>query len=175
MRFNKFVFSALAAIVFLVIVPSFTYTAQTSVTLNVDVLSSRVLIFNLNENVTFSGSFSVKGGIGNDVDFYVTNPYGSRIVDLGRVSQQTKFEFITQDRGAYTLRFDNSFSWLNPKIITLTYDIEGQTPPTPINPQNVQLSIVAEALIMLTLILIAVIFVLLLRFLIRKSKREKTR
>jgi len=41
---------------------------------------------------------------------YVTDPNGFIFVDLGRVSQKAKFEFITQNRGAYTLRFDNIFS-----------------------------------------------------------------
>lgn len=168
-----FVFSALAVVVFLVAVAPFTFGAQTFVTLNVDVLSSRVLLFNLNEGVKFSGSFLISGGSGNDVDFYVIDPNGSRIVDLGRVSQQATFEFTTQNQGAYTLRFDNSFSWVSPKIVTLTYDIEGQTPPTPINPQNVQLSIVAEALILLTLLLLAVVVVLLLRFSCRKTRFRK--
>ena len=163
-----FVISTVAC---LMLFPLFVFGEQKlTVTLHVDVLSSRVIVFNLNEGIKLNGSFLVNGGNENDIDFYITDSNGSRIVDLGKVSQQATFEFITPHQGAYTLRFDNSFSWFNPKDVTLTYNVEGQTPPpSPINPQNVQLSILAEALIMLTLILLAVIVILSIWFRSRKQ------
>jgi hypothetical protein len=101
-------------------------------------------IFNLDELDKFTGSIAITGGSGDDVDFYVTDPHGSRIVDLGRVSQGTSFDFTAQDSGAYTLHFDNSFSLFSSKVVTLSYDIENPILP---NGDNFVLWIIAGAII----------------------------
>lgn len=140
---------------------SFVQAVQTE-NVNVDVLSSRALVFIFSEKVDFRGSFSVSGGSGNTIDFYVTDPDGNRIVNLGRVSQE-EFEFTTQNSGAYTLYFDNSFSWFSSKVVTLSYDFESDTPPNLIKPKNVLISIPVEIAVLAGLILVGIAFSLLLR------------
>lgn len=92
-------------------------------TVQVGPLSQQTLIFNLDSGQKFSGSLSISGGSGNDIDFWVTDPTGTTILNLGRVSQGTSFDFTAQASGAYTFYFDNSFSLLTTKTVSLTYDI----------------------------------------------------
>jgi hypothetical protein len=95
-------------------------------TINVDVLSWYTLTYNLNNGQRFSGSLSITGG-SNDINFWVTDPVGTTILGLGRVTQGRSFEFTAQKDGAYILHFDNSFSWFATKTVTLTYDIGSPT------------------------------------------------
>ncbi len=136
--------------------------AQQTETFTVDVFSSRVIIFSLDKDVELKGSFSVSGGSGNDVDFYITDPKGSRIVDLGRVSGEAAFEFTANESGAYTLRFDNGFSWFSTKTVTLNYEFEGDV-PSPVIPKNVQITAAVEAAIIIGLILVGVAIAVLLK------------
>jgi hypothetical protein len=138
-------------------------------TVDVDVLSSRVIVFNLNGEVRFNGSFLVSGGGGKDINFYITDPAGSRIVDLGRVNQAAQFEFNTATAGAYILHFDNGFSWFTPKTIALTYDVEGETQPNPIKPKNVLIPIAVDIAIIASLTLIGIGFAFVLRYLGKKN------
>ena len=155
-------FSVIPAVLCIAIVVSFAQATQTE-TVNVDVLSSRALVFILSEGVRFQGSFSISGGSGNDIDFYVTDPKGSRIVNLGRVSQGAEFEFTTQDFGTHTLYFDNSFSWFNSKVATLSYEVESENLPNLIKPKNVLISIAVEATVTISLILMGIGVAVLLR------------
>jgi hypothetical protein len=90
----------------------------------VNVLSTRTLIFNLNSGQRFSGSLAISGGAGNDIDFWVTDSVGATILNLGRVSQGNSFEFTANEDGAYTLHFGNTFSLFTAKTVNLTYDIK---------------------------------------------------
>lgn len=64
------------------------------------------------------------GGSNNDVDFWVTDPVGAKILDLGRASQERTFEFEAKANGTYVLHFSNTFSLIASKNVTLTYDVE---------------------------------------------------
>lgn len=159
----------LSALLLVIFVP-FAYAAQT-LTFTVDVLSSRVAIFSLGEAVEFNGSFTVSGGSANDIDFYVIDPNGEVILDLGRVRQQATFQFTTGSTGPYTLRFDNGFSWFSPKTVTLSFEVDGET-PEPIIPRNVQISAVVEAAIIISLVLASVVAAILLKH-ARKTKQSR--
>ena len=87
------------------------------------------LTLNLQKGQTLSGSLSISGGSGNDVDFHVTNPQGSTIIDRGRVSGGTSFSFTADSDGAYTLHFDNSFSLFSSKEVRTTYDVSSPYVP----------------------------------------------
>jgi preprotein translocase subunit SecG len=91
--------------------------------INVDAGYSNTLTYNLDSGQRFSGSISISGGSGNDVNFWVTNPQGAKIVNSGRVSGGTSFDFTAQSSGAYTLHFDNAFSIFSSKSVQLTYDV----------------------------------------------------
>jgi hypothetical protein len=90
---------------------------------NVSAGSQCTLTFNLNNGDSVSGSISVTGGSGNDINFYITNPTGGQIYNAGRVSGGTSFSFTADSSGAYILHFDNSFSLLSSKQITVSYDV----------------------------------------------------
>lgn len=90
--------------------------------IQVDALTEKTLTFNLNSGQKFTGSLAISGG-GNDIDFWVTDPQGTKIVDLGRVSQGKTFQFTAQASGAYALHFSNTFSWFTGKTVNLTYDV----------------------------------------------------
>jgi hypothetical protein len=86
-----------------------------------------MLTFNLDSGDEFSGSLSISGGGGNDIDFWVTDPQGTTILNKGRVSQGTTFEFTAQMSGAYTLYFGNTFSLFSSKTVSLSYDVSTPT------------------------------------------------
>ena len=90
---------------------------------NVSAGSQCTLTFNLNNGDQVSGSISVTGGSGNDINFYITNPTGGQIYNAGRVSGGTSFSFTADSSGAYILHFDNSFSLLSSKQVTASYDV----------------------------------------------------
>jgi hypothetical protein len=85
--------------------------------------SQCTLTFNLNNGDKVSGSISITGGSANDINFYITNPSGGQIYSAGRVNGGTSFSFTADASGAYILHFDNSFSLLASKQITVSYDV----------------------------------------------------
>jgi hypothetical protein len=95
-------------------------------TVQVGALSEEMVTFNLDSGQKFTGSLSISGG-GNDIDFWVTDPQGTKVVDLGRVTQGKTFEFTAEASGAYTLHFSNTFSWFTGKTVYLTYDVGSPT------------------------------------------------
>jgi flagellar basal body-associated protein FliL len=78
---------------------------------------------NLNNGWKFTGSVAISGGSGNDVNFWITNPQGATILNDGRVSQGTTFEFTAQQSGAYVMHFDNTFSIVSTKMVNLSWSV----------------------------------------------------
>jgi len=148
----KYVF--LKAIVFLFLtIPILCVSAIKVETLQIDPLTGRMLIFNLSEGDKFSGSLSISGGANNDIDFWITDPNGNTIVNLGRISQGTTFEFTAQKSGAYTFHFDNGFSLFSSKTVSLSYDIQFASPINPFLLTTIGLIIVVVVLIILVVLL----------------------
>jgi len=129
----------------------------------VEPLSRITLTFNLNEGDIFSGSLAISGGANNDIGFWITDPHGNIIVDLGRISHGTTFEFTAKSSGAYTFHFDNSFSIFSTKQVNLSYDIKHPS----IN-DSILLIIIS---IILICIIIPIILVILRR---KKAPKEST-
>ena len=113
---------SLGTIIILLSVVAFSVKASRVETVQVGALSEEMVTFNLNSGQKFTGSLSISGG-GNDIDFWVTDPQGTKILDYGRVTQGKTFEFTAQASGAYTLHFGNTFSWFTGKTVYLTYDV----------------------------------------------------
>jgi hypothetical protein len=113
---------SLGTIIILLSVVAFSVKASSVETVQVGALSEEMVTFNLSGGQKFTGSLSISGG-GNDIDFWVTDPQGTRILDSGRVTQGKTFEFTAQASGAYTLHFGNTFSWFTGKTVYLTYDV----------------------------------------------------
>lgn len=119
---NKF-FLALVITAILLSVVAFSFVKASSVeTVQVGALSEEMVTFNLDGGQKFTGSLSISGG-GNDIDFWVTDPQGTKILDYGRVTQGKTFDFTAQASGAYTLHFGNTFSLFTGKTVYLTYDV----------------------------------------------------
>jgi len=156
----KYVF--LKAIVFLFLtIPILCVSATQIETLQIDPLTKRMLIFNLSEGDKFSGSLSISGGTNNDIDFWITDPNGNTIINLGRISQGTTFEFTAQKSGAYTFHFDNSFSLISSKTVSLSYDIQFASPINPL------------LLITIGLIIVGVVLTILVVLLYRRKTQQK--
>lgn len=119
---------AMVTILCMVILTSIAYATQTEST-TVNAGEQRIMTFNLNEGDKFSGSLSITGGGGNDVDFWVTDPNGNTIVNSGRVSQGRTFDFTAQRNGAYSLHLDNGFSIFSSKYVSVSYDIQRESIP----------------------------------------------
>jgi len=119
---NRFLLT-LGITAILLSVVAFSVKASSVETVQVGALSEQMLIFNLKTGQKFTGSLAVSGGSGNDIDFWVTDPQGTTILNLGRVSQGKSFDFTAQTSGAFTFHFSNSFSLLSSKTVSLTYDI----------------------------------------------------
>lgn len=111
-------------LVFLLLGTFFSAEVTKVETVTVNALTTMTLAFELDDEYKFSGSLSIAGGSNNDVDFWVTDPGGVKILDLGRVSQERGFEFEARANGTYVLHFSNTFSLLASKNVTLTYDVE---------------------------------------------------
>jgi hypothetical protein len=120
---NKLMFSVgMTAILFLV-AASFSANASQVESVQVSPGYQQMVSFNLSVGQKFTGSLAITGGSGNDINFWVTDPQGSTILNLGRVSLGRTFGFTAESSGAYTLHFDNSFSLISSKAVTLTYDL----------------------------------------------------
>lgn len=152
----------MAAILFMIIGVSVAYATQTE-TVQVDAGYVKTLVFNLDDGDKFSGSLSISGGSGNDIDFSVTNPQGNTIVNLGRVSQGTTFQFTAQGSGAYTLKFDNGFSIFSSKTVSLSYDVQGEVIP----------GLTTDSLMWIILIVVVIVVLALIIYALTRRSRNK--
>jgi hypothetical protein len=147
---------SMSAIVFLVVAFSFVNASQIE-SYQIGPGQIQVVSFNLSSGEKFTGSVAITGGSGNDVNFWVTDPQGTTILNQGRVSQGTTFEFTSQSSGAYTLHFDNSFSLLSSKVAVLTYDVTTPTPTTGGNDLGLLLTVIGLVVILLFLVVALVV------------------
>lgn len=83
----------------------------------------QTLTVNLDKGAKFTGSLSIAGG-NNDINFWIANPTGDHIIPKQGVSVGKSFQFEAESNGGHTLNFDNSFSLITSKTVTLTYKIE---------------------------------------------------
>lgn len=104
------------------LIPSVTAEKTDSITLGPSM--SGKLTQNLNSGYKFTCKLTISGENDNDIKFWVTDPSGQTILDEGTVSQETVFEFTTEQSGAYTFNFDNSLSSAGSKVVTMSYDVE---------------------------------------------------
>ncbi len=66
-----------------------------------------------------------------DINFYITNPQGAKILDLGLVRGLKNVEFTAQGSGQYILHFENPYSWTEhgPSLMTVVLDIPTKGTP----------------------------------------------
>ena len=62
------------------------------------------------------GFFTVSGGDGDRIDFFITGPSGDMVLDAGRVEDKYGFSFKAKAAGFHTLVFDNSYTPYSTRI-----------------------------------------------------------
>ena len=70
-----------------------------------------------------TGELRVQGGVGNDIDFSVTDPSGNIILSADRISGNHSFSFIASADGNYTMNLDNTFSFFSNKAVTYSFTV----------------------------------------------------
>jgi hypothetical protein len=92
-------------------VPTFTLSAQTS-----------QLKYTLPAGTTFNGSITTS----DTVRFWVSDPDGALIVNLGLVDNEAAFSFVAVQTGNYTLNFENTFP--DPIEVSFSYQTNPELP-----------------------------------------------
>ncbi len=131
-------------------VPTFTLSSESS-----------QLPYVLPQGTTFNGSISTTGG----VRFFISAPNGTIIINLGIIDKPTTFGFVSQQKGTYTLNFENDLP--NPIQVTFSYvtnpEIQDSNNSTGISP-----------IYLLIVVIVAVVGSFLIIFIMRrKDKIEK--
>jgi hypothetical protein len=93
----------------------------TSQTFTAPGLQTTTTTINLNKGDVVSGSVNVSGGVGNDINFYISDPNGNNVVNLSHVTQFS-FSFTAPSTGTYIVHFDNTIGLLQ-KSVTFTYNV----------------------------------------------------
>jgi len=81
---------------------------------------SKVIFVSVNASDRLTGTFTIQGGSGDDIDFSVKDPSGNVVLNGGRVSDRWQFDFVCASTGSYQISFSNSFSIVSNKAINLT-------------------------------------------------------
>jgi hypothetical protein len=109
-----------------ILVLSFTTVACCLQTFTVPARSTSTVTLPLNQGDAVEGNITVTGGLNNDVNFNITDPNGETVVSYSLVTQ-TPFSFQAETTGDYTLIFDNTFSLLTSRSVTLDYLVKPAT------------------------------------------------
>lgn len=96
-------------------------TNTTTDTFTVQALHYNVASTQLSKGDRVEGYFTVVGGNG-DIDFRIKDPYGSVILDAGRVTGRRDFAFTAEFSGTYTYYFDNTFSLITSKTVFFSHN-----------------------------------------------------
>jgi hypothetical protein len=84
---------------------------------------AKTIFVSANTGDRLTGSFTIQGGSGNDVNFSIKDPVGNVALNGGRVSNMWQFDFVCPSTGSYQIVFDNRFSIISKKTIDLTTTI----------------------------------------------------
>jgi hypothetical protein len=111
-----------------------------------------VRAISLKEGDIVSGTITASGGSGKDINFYVTDPHYVEVLRYDRATHAS-FSFVATLSGTYTMHFDNSFSWISGKSVTLDYSVKTSILGMP---QDIFYIILALIIIAVVVILIVV-------------------
>ena len=101
------------------------------------------------------------GGAGNDINFFVTDPKGNSILRYDRATR-TSFSFTASMTGTYVLHFDNSFSIISSKSVTLSHRISRAIFGIP------------QDIFLISVGVIAIVIVIMIVTVVVRKKRVKT-
>ena len=135
--------------------------ATTVPAFTVSPLSTTQIPIVIPSGTTFNGSISTTG----TVRFWVSDPNGIQIVNLGLVDNAAKFSFVSQQNGNYTMNFENDQPDADPVQVTLSFvtnpDISaGNSTGTPLS-------------YFIILIVIAVVGSFVIIFLVRRKNKNR--
>lgn len=143
----------LASTIAIIVLFSFVALAAcTSQTFTVPGLQTTTTTLNFNKGDVVSGSVNVSGGLGNDINFYISDPNGNNVVNLSHVTQSS-FSFTVSSTGTYTVHFDNSIGLLQ-KSVTFTYNI---TPSVVGLPQDTFIEILSIVIVAIAVVVVIVL------------------
>ena len=140
----------IAIVGFLLYLSPFITTGTKTENHSVPPLQTLTLTFHFNKGEKIEGYFTVRQG-NDDINFYVKDPYGTVILDAGRVKGRYDFVIPIEHSGVYTLYFDNTFSLFTSKTIFLTYQA---TIRSFFSELSLPITLIGVSLIVLGLILI---------------------
>ena len=69
------------------------------------------------------GEIRVRGGLSNDIDFWITDPANDTIVNPARIREQRSFSFKASISGNYSLNFGNTFTSRVTKVVDTSYTV----------------------------------------------------
>jgi len=114
------------------LVLSFATAACCLQTFTVPARSASTVPLPLSQGDAVEGNITVTGGLNNDINFNITDPNGNIIRSFSLVTQ-TPFSFQAETTGDYILVFDNSFSLLISRSVTLDYLVKPATLGIPLD------------------------------------------
>ncbi len=152
-----------AILVALLIMPLMALSASATTVPVFSVSSLSQLPIVLPAETTFNGSISVS----ETLRFWVSDPNGAQIVNLGLIDKPTAFSFTSQQTGNYTLNFENDAPHSGPIQVNFSYatnpDISGSN-----NSTGIPLGYLAISIIITVLGSILIIFLVH-----RKTKSQR--
>lgn len=137
----------------IVLVLSFAALALASQTFAVPARSQTTSTLTLVQGDQVTGNLNVTGGPNDDINFVITDPNGNPIQNYDHITQ-TPFSFQAQTSGNYTFTFDNSFSLLSSKSVTLDYTVQ---PATFGIPQDLLLPVIGAIAVVIIVVVVAVV------------------
>jgi hypothetical protein len=133
----------------LVLLSAFLAFASAAETFTVPNFSIHTVTLDLNQGDTVTGSVSVSGGSGNDINLIIQEPDGSIVATYTQITSSS-FSFTASQKGTYKLIFDNTFSLLTSKSVTLDYSV---------NSPSSSLIIAVVAAIIIVVVIAAIVVV----------------
>jgi uncharacterized membrane protein YjgN (DUF898 family) len=124
----------------LITFPLATTHASNVETFAVSGLSTTAIRLTLSNGTQVNGTISTNGNI----RFFINNPHGEEIYDLGIVSVSVQFSFKATEDGNYSLNFQNGH--LDTANVDFIFDYSGQTPngtTSSVIPINVLVTVVS--------------------------------
>ena len=153
----------IAVLVALLIMPLMAFSASAIAVPAFTVSSASQLQIVLPAGTTFNGSISLSG----TVRFWVSDPNGAQIVNLGLIDKPTEFSFIAQQTGNYTLNFENDAPHSDPIQVNFSYTTNPDISSSD-NSTGIPLGILAISIIITVLGSILIIFLVN-----RKTKKQR--
>jgi hypothetical protein len=145
---NKQVIASITLLSLLLLGSSFAF-ANAAETFTVPNFSIHTVTIDLNQGDTVTGSVSVSGGSGNDINLIIQDSDGNIVATYSHITSSS-FSFTASQKGTYKLVFDNTFSLLTSKSVTVDYSVNSPS-------NNIIIAVVAVILIVVVIAAIVIV------------------